>query len=68
MDFDLTDEQKMLQETVTRFVAETYDFQKREHALKTAEGWSREAYAGLAEMGLLALPFAGTRRQRDLQS
>jgi len=58
MDFDLTDEQKMLQETVTRFVAETYDFQKREHALKTPEGWSREAYAGLAEMGLLALPFA----------
>ncbi|MGF7150168.1 alkylation response protein AidB-like acyl-CoA dehydrogenase [Sphingomonas zeicaulis] len=58
MDFDLTDEQKMLQETVTRFVAETYDFQKREHALKTADGWSRTAYAGLAEMGLLALPFA----------
>ena len=58
MDFDLNDEQKMLQETVTRFVAETYDFQKREDALKTADGWSREAYAGLAEMGLLALPFA----------
>lgn len=58
MDFDLNDEQKMLQETVTRFVAETYDFQKREHALRTPEGWSREAYAGLAEMGLLALPFA----------
>lgn len=58
MDFDLTDEQKMLQDTVTRFVTETYDFQKRERALKTPEGWSREAYAGLAEMGLLALPFA----------
>lgn len=58
MDFELTDEQAMLQESVTRFVAETYDFQKREHALRTAEGWSREAYAGLAEMGLLALPFA----------
>lgn len=58
MDFELTDEQKMLQDSVTRFVAETYDFQQREHALKTDEGWSREAYAGLAEMGLLALPFA----------
>ena len=58
MDFDFSDEQTMLNETVTRFVAETYDFQKREHALKTADGWSREAYAGLAEMGLLALPFA----------
>jgi len=58
MDFDFSDEQKMLQETVTRFVADTYDFQKREHALKTELGWSREAYAGLADMGLLALPFA----------
>lgn len=58
MDFELTDEQKMLEETVTRFVAETYDFQTREHALKSPEGWSRQAYAGLAEMGLLALPFA----------
>lgn len=58
MDFELTDEQKMLEDTVSRFVAEAYDFQKREHALKSSEGWSREAYAGLAEMGLLALPFA----------
>lgn len=58
MDFELTDEQKMLEETVTRFVAETYDFQTREHALKARGGWSRQAYAGLAEMGLLALPFA----------
>lgn len=58
MDFELTDEQKMMSETVTRFVADTYDFQQREHALRTVEGWSREAYAGLAEMGLLALPFA----------
>ena len=58
MDFELTDEQKMLSETVTRFVAETYNFQAREHALKTSDGWSREAYAAIAEMGLLGLPFA----------
>ncbi|WP_016744173.1 acyl-CoA dehydrogenase family protein [Rhizorhabdus wittichii] len=58
MDFELTDEQKMLSETVTRFVAETYDFSKREHALRSADGWSREAWAALAEMGLLGLPFA----------
>ena len=58
MDFELTDEQKMLQESVTRFVADTYDFAAREHVLKSDLGWSREAYAGLAEMGLLALPFA----------
>lgn len=58
MDFDLSDEQKMLSEMVSRFVADTYDFQAREKIQKTQEGWSREAYAGLAELGILALPFA----------
>jgi alkylation response protein AidB-like acyl-CoA dehydrogenase len=58
MDFELSDEQKMLSDTVTRFVAETYDFSAREHALRSEGGWSHEAYAALAEMGLLALPFA----------
>ena len=58
MDFELTDEQTMLQESVSRFVSETYDFQAREHAQKSDGGWSREAYAGLADMGLLGLPFA----------
>lgn len=58
MDFELTDEQTMLSETVTRLVAESYDFQQREHALRSDTGWSREAYARFAEMGLLGLPFA----------
>lgn len=58
MDFELTDEQKMLGETVTRFVAESYNFQTREHVLRSEDGWSREAYAALADMGLLGLPFA----------
>jgi len=58
MDFELNDEQKMLQEMATRFVSETYGFSQREHALKSDAGWSREAWAGLAEMGLLGLPFA----------
>lgn len=58
MDFELTDEQQMLQDTVTRWTSEAYGFSTREHALKSADGWSREAYAGLAELGLLGLPFA----------
>ncbi len=49
MDFDLSDEQKMLSEMVSRFVADTYDFQAREKIQKTQEGWSREVYAGLTE-------------------
>ncbi|HZV11122.1 MAG TPA: acyl-CoA dehydrogenase family protein, partial [Novosphingobium sp.] len=58
MDFELTDEQKLLGEMVNRFVADNCPFQKREQAQKSALGWSRENWAGLAEMGLLALPFA----------
>lgn len=58
MDFDLSDEQKMLSEMVSRFVTDTYDFQSREKILKSEDGWSREAYAGLAELGILALPFS----------
>ena len=58
MDFDFSDEQTMLNDTVTRLVAETYTFKHREYALSSAEGWSREAYAAFAEMGLTALPFA----------
>lgn len=58
MDFELTDEQKLLSETVNRFVSETYEFSRREHALRSAEGWSRQAYQDMAELGLLGLPFA----------
>lgn len=58
MDFDFTDEQKLLNETVTRFVAEKYDFKQREHILASHSGWSRDIWSQFAEMGLLALPFA----------
>ena len=59
MDFQLSDEQQMLQDSITRFVAETYDFKQREQVLASPEGWSRKTWTGLAELGLLALPFAG---------
>lgn len=58
MDFELTDEQKMLSEMVNRFVAESYPFSTREHVSRSPEGWSREAYAGLAKLGVLGMAFA----------
>jgi len=58
VNFDLTDEQRLLSESVTRFVRERYDFAARERSLHKPEGWSREVWGEMAELGLLALPFA----------
>lgn len=58
MDFELTDEQRLLAESVNRFVADRYDFETRLHALRQEGGWSREAWQGLAELGVCAMPFA----------
>src|SRR3954447_6099853 len=48
----------MLAESVGRFVADRYGFEARLAAMRTDDGWNREAWREMAEMGLLALPFA----------
>ncbi|MFV3075003.1 acyl-CoA dehydrogenase family protein [Niveispirillum fermenti] len=58
MDFDLNDEQRLLSESVGRLMADRYDFHAREKAMKQPEGFSRDHWAAMAEMGLLGLPFA----------
>jgi len=57
MDFDLTDEQRLLRESVERLLADHYGFDKRRAYLAEPEGWSRELWAQYAELGLLGLPF-----------
>ena len=59
MDFDLNDEQRLLQESVDRLMADRYDFDQRikTHG-KSDEGWSREMWSQYAELGLLGLPFS----------
>lgn len=58
MDFDLTDEQRLLKESVDRLVADRYGFEARRGFMKQEGGFSREIWARFAEQGLLALPFA----------
>lgn len=58
MDFELNDEQRLLSESVSRFIADRYDFHAREKAMAQPEGFSRETWAAMAEMGLLGLPFS----------
>ncbi|HEY8384103.1 MAG TPA: acyl-CoA dehydrogenase family protein [Microvirga sp.] len=57
MDFDLTEEQRLLKDSVDRLLADRYDFDQRRSYQKAEEGWSREIWAQYAELGLLGLPF-----------
>jgi pimeloyl-CoA dehydrogenase small subunit len=58
MDFDLTEDQLLLTQTLDRLLADHYDFERRKSYASSALGWSREQWQRYAEMGLLGLPFA----------
>ena len=57
MDFDLSEEQRLLKDSVDRLMADRYDFENRRRYAKEPEGWSRDLWNAYAELGLLALPF-----------
>lgn len=58
MDFDLSEEQSMLKDSVDRLLADHYNFEARNKYLRNAEGWSTDMWSRYAELGLLGLPFA----------
>jgi pimeloyl-CoA dehydrogenase small subunit len=58
MDFDLSDEQRLLRDSVDRLLADRYGFAQRRQYLAEPEGWSRAMWRHYAELGLLGLPFA----------
>jgi pimeloyl-CoA dehydrogenase small subunit len=58
MDFDLSEEQRLLKESLDRLIGDRYAFEQRKIYGQAAEGWSRELWAQYAELGLLGLPFA----------
>jgi pimeloyl-CoA dehydrogenase small subunit len=57
MDFDLTEEQRLLQESVGKLIADEYDFENRKAYAKELPGYSEARWAQYAELGLLGLPF-----------
>jgi alkylation response protein AidB-like acyl-CoA dehydrogenase len=59
MDFDFTEEQLSVRDTVARWVEKDFSFERR-HALAKAGGATRAVYGELAELGLtgLAIPEA----------
>ena len=58
MDFDLSEEQRLLKESVDGLLADSYGFEQRNKYMKEKGGWSKAIWAKLAEQGLLGLPFA----------
>lgn len=58
MDFDLSEEQRLLKESVGGLLADAYDFEKRKKYMKEKGGWSKVIWHLLAEQGLFGLPFA----------
>ena len=56
MEFDYTEEQLALQDTLQRFISRDYDFDKRKAILRSDLGFSAEAWKQYAELGLLSLP------------
>ena len=57
MDFDLSEEQRLLKESLDRLIGDRYAFEQRKSYAQSPEGWSRELWAQFGELGLLGLPF-----------
>lgn len=57
MDFDFSDEQRMLKESVDQLITDRYTFEQRKQYMKEEAGYSRSQWEQYAEMGLLGLPF-----------
>ena len=58
MNFDFTEEQTMIKDSVSRFVRDEYDFDTRRSIIDSEEGISRKFWTMFAELGWLSVPFA----------
>ena len=57
MNFELSEEQKMIQQSVERFVQENYDLPKRVEISSKDPGYNKDYWGSMAELGWLGLPF-----------
>jgi len=55
MDFQLSEEQQLLKDSVERFVRESYPFENRRKLAATELGWSRQHWRQMAELGWLGV-------------
>jgi len=57
MNFEYSDEQKLLAETLRKFLNTGYGFDARAKIMAGPAGYSEDVWAVLAEMGILSVPF-----------
>ena len=57
MDFELSEEQRLLNDSVERLLTDRYTFDARQRFMQEPLGFSRELWRRYAELGLLGLPF-----------
>jgi alkylation response protein AidB-like acyl-CoA dehydrogenase len=57
MDFNYSNEQLALQDTLRRFIDRDYGFERQRELARSPLGFSAEAWAQYADLGLLSLPF-----------
>ena len=55
MNFEFSDEQQQLHDSVDRYLSEQYSFDKFRAVNASQSGWDKAAWAGLAELGVLAI-------------
>lgn len=58
MDFNFTQEQQQFADALQRWAAKDYTFEQRNQTIHSAAGVSDQAWSGLTELGMTALPIA----------
>ena len=58
MNFDYTEEQQMVRDSIARFVQDDYDWDTRRAIVDRDEGMSRDNWNTFAELGWLSIPFS----------
>ena len=57
MNFEYSEEQRLLSETLRKFLGTGYSFDARGKIIASPAGFSEDVWAALAEMGILGVPF-----------
>jgi alkylation response protein AidB-like acyl-CoA dehydrogenase len=58
MNFELSEEQQLLADSLRKYLTNDYSFDARTKIVASPTGWSEKTWAAFAEMGLLGIPFA----------
>ena len=58
MNFELSEEQQLLSDSLRKYLANDYSFDARTRVVASTIGYNEKTWAAFAEMGLLGIPFA----------